>query len=123
MRENRLHKTLEEVQTDTISVGSYSSFIVTDNLANPTYAHLVQYNFIRCPQYARLDEEEEVFLFECEGLKYAIQGKNIFQLVRMVNVRRLSEVAKNQTIRFNSTEILITNIIVKPIKLSDEPDG
>ena len=119
VRENRLNRTIEDAQADSLSVGQHSSFLISDNMTNPTYAYLVQYSFIRCAQYARLSEEEDVLLFESEGLKFAIQGKNIFQLMRMINLRRLSEICKNQTIRFNSLVIEITGITVEPMKGDD----
>lgn len=122
LRENRLNKTLREAQTESLEMGNYASVLISNSRVNPEYGHLVNYNYIRCPQFARLpskdDEGNEVFLFESEGLKFAIQGKNIFTLARMINLRRVAEIYMGETQRFDSEDVLVSNIIIEALEMN-----
>ena len=71
---------------------------------------------IRCPQFGRLSDDREVFLFESEGLTIAIEGKNIFTLARMINLRRVAEIFNGESLRIHAEDIVIENIQVEPIK-------
>ena len=121
-RENRLNKTLREAQTESLEMGNYASIFISNSRAKPEYGHLVNYNYIRCPQFARLpnqeDEASEVFLFESEGLKFAIQGANILTLARMINLRRVAEIYMGESQRFDSEEVLVSNIVIEALEMN-----
>ena len=116
MRENRLTKTIQEAQSGKQTAGDFSSVLIADSADSPTFGYPVNYSFMRCPQYVRLSDKEDVFLFESEGLKFAIQGENIFQLVRMINMRNIAEVFSGSVIRNEGHNVLIKQILVEEIE-------